>query len=180
MVRFAAALVLLASCLSKPDRVAGGPDADLGTCDMAGCMAAGGSCMDGWCTIDGRRDMGVQCPAGMPCRVTCMRDECDYVLCRDATACDVTCVGDDACSGGVGCERADTCSIRCDGMRACRGLSGFPAIGCGDATCEVMCNGMDACERGISVQSSDSCTAACCDGACENGTGSCMRDDVCN
>jgi hypothetical protein len=89
-------------------------------------------------------------------------------------------MGDDACAGGVGCERANTCSIRCDGMRACRGTMGYPAIGCDDSTCDVTCKGMDSCERGVSTEPGGSCTAACCMGACENGTDDCTRNDVCD
>ncbi len=161
-------------CVSKPDRPGGSLDAPA-LCDESRCGAAGGACMNGACTIEGRAGMHYECPSGMPCRVVCSgSDACDYVLCKDATSCDVICSGDNACRFGVGCDTADTCTIRCSGDDSCQGSQGLPAIGCYSTTCDVRCTGKHSCTNGIAVDPAGMCTAACCNGAdCTGKTDTC-------
>lgn len=191
MLRAVALLSLaLAACFTKPERIDGTPDGMIDgatpdapdNCNMPMCMSAGGKCKEGACEIDGKANMPAMCPDGMPCRVLCDKpDECQYVLCGNASTCDVHCVDANACTRGVDCGESATCTITCSGMGACLGYQSFPSIGCRDSTCSVTCNGNDTCKNGISTDPGGSCVAHCCgNNSCQSGTDACDTDNTCN
>lgn len=117
-------------------------------------MCAGTCASDGFCEIQGDTSGGEEkCPRGKKCRFMCGASECkDGVNCRDAAACDVNCIGEDACQNGVDC---------------------------GMTPCEVVCNGKSACQKGVKAMGGN-CTASCCgENACEDGIEACTRGDAC-
>ncbi len=126
------------------------PDPD--DCDPATCD---GVCApDGFCEIQGDSSgMKKKCPRGVRCRFLCASSQCKAgVDCREAAACEVNCIGTDACQDGVDC---------------------------GMAPCEVVCDGKAACQKGVKAMGS-SCTASCCgEDACQDGIQACTRGNAC-
>jgi hypothetical protein len=151
-------VLALAACFSKPDRVDGAIDAPMMTMpdgaplpdasDPTACNPAlcdGVCASDGFCEIQGDSEAGVEkCPRGKKCRFMCASAQCKGgVDCRDAAACEVSCIGTDACKPGVDCGMTP-CEVICDGESACK--DGIRAMG---NTCTASCCGTDACKGGI-------------------------------
>jgi hypothetical protein len=108
------------------------------------CLAAGGMCVGATCTITVLTSLPVVCPANMPC--------------------DVECVVDGACQGGIDCSAATTCLIDCVANNTC--VSGALR---GSTQTSVLCKGVNTCDNvALSApNSSGSCVAHCCGaGAC--------------
>ncbi|MBA3391483.1 MAG: hypothetical protein H0T89_02510 [Deltaproteobacteria bacterium] len=176
------ASLVLAGCLSKPDRPAVLDAAD-DRCEPVACGAAGGTCIGGVCVIERGTTAFVTCPAAMPCRIACSgKDACKMgASCGAATTCEVRCDGESACvERGVDCGTAATCDVRCFGQAACEHqVSGATAsVECRNAACTVECRGDAACKAGIAV-AGGTCEATCCNGACEGPTGACVVDRTC-
>ena len=173
------AVTAVAGCFSKPDRYEG-VDAGVDLCQPGPCEGAGGRCMNGTCTIEGRPNADVNCPNGMPCQVTCTgRNACRAVRCHDATSCTVDCLGEDTCSG-VSCDSSETCDVQCEGRRSCPGVDPFESVYCVDSQCTVMCSGEGSCARDIAVNPGGMCTVSCCGpDSCRGSETSCSIDNSC-
>jgi hypothetical protein len=123
-----------------------------GTCDGDTCVLA----CPGMVTCM----LGVKCPAGVPCRVTCSGPHsCGIVDCGTAASCAVTCTGDTACakvrSGAV------QTTVTCSGKNACKDTR------CDGDTCTVDCDG-DACKApDIACCAMTSCTVNGSPGTCK-------------
>lgn len=103
-------------------------------CEQA-CL--GGTCdKDGVCQLGGASDGKIVCPAGVPCAVTCNKDEC---------------------KGGVDCTKASACTIKCNGMGSC----GTGSIDCGGSKCDVACNADGSCAGGVHCSAKDECHLHC-------------------
>lgn len=185
MLRLIAVLLTLnatAGCLSKPDREGaatdGGVDARPDTCVVAACEGAGGRCMGGVCTIEGRPNADINCPNGMPCQVTCMmRDTCRSIRCHDATSCSIDCIGENSCDV-ISCDTADSCGVACEGTGSCSGAAEYESVYCVAAPCTVTCEGDDSCRRGIVRTSVAGCLVSCCgEDSCGGGTTTCTVDN---
>ena len=132
------------------------PDGSLADASASSCPEACTRCRgDGTCVIDcgsGECDADVVCPPDRACEVNCVGAqacESGHVDCSAATSCNITCMGEDACDNGVECAGA-SCTVLCDGIAACEDV----LVTCDATACDVTCTGQDACAAGV-----------CCDGA---------------
>lgn len=108
-------------------------------CSEALCdLCDNGTCVL-FCNSGGACAGGVECPAGMPCRVLCN--------------------GVGSCSGGVDCSQATDCTVECGKVDACAG----PVV-CGAGRCEVACTARQTCAAGIDCSDSCACTTDCSGG----------------
>ena len=132
----------------------------------AACVAAcpaGGTCEGGTCVLAcpgiAGCMLGVTCPPGIPCRVSCTGPRsCGTVDCGTASSCRVDCNGDTAC-GKIRGAAAQT-DIVCTGKSACRDTR------CDGDTCTVQCAG-DACKPAdVACCAATSCTVNGAPGKC--------------
>lgn len=120
-----------------------------------------GTCVDGVCVIDCSNaescDGDVDCPANVPCRVTCGNNACTKKInCTQSTSCDIRCTGQAACAGEIQCS-AGACNVTCSGPGACKQRTRC-ANSC---SCDVTCTGAGSCAE----------ESACPGSACRVGSG---------
>ena len=140
----------------------GSPDDPAHAACVAACPA-GGTCEGGTCVLScpgiSTCKSGVKCPAGIPCRVSCVgARSCGPVDCGTASTCRVDCNGDSAC--GRITSAAPATEIVCTGKTACK------EAGCNGDTCTVQCDG-DACKaQEVKCCATTSCTVNGAAGSC--------------
>jgi hypothetical protein len=99
-------------------------DADICTANVTACVAAGGTCVAGVCTISVLTGVDVTCPAGMPCAVLCdTAGVCSgkTIDCSMATKCTVDCGADNTCNGSTFDCQSHPCTLYCRLDNTCNG-----------------------------------------------------------
>lgn len=141
----------------------GAPDDPAHAACVAACPA-GGTCEGGTCVLSCPGiltcKLGVKCPAGIPCRVSCLgARSCGPVDCGTASTCRVDCNGELACASVT--SAAASTEIVCTGKMACKD------VGCNGDTCTVQCDG-DACKaQEVKCCAATSCTVNGAAGTCK-------------
>lgn len=116
---------------------------------MPGCTSqncANGTCIGGVCTIDCSAadscEIGVTCPADLPCRVICGDASCsEKINCTMASSCKVDCVGTQSCLEEIQCPADRACDVTCSGEGSCG-----KKVKCGDScACNITCTGLNSC-----------------------------------
>jgi hypothetical protein len=148
---------------------------DAGTCVAGRCEIA---CTAATC------DAGATCPAGVPCKVTCMaNDSCPGTIkCVGATSCEVICEGDRTCAK-VECDTPGACNVECNGNASCG-----TGVTCRGASCDLTCDRNESCPGAFTCNATGRCKADCdgdraCEGlvVCQAGTCDiqCKRNGTC-
>lgn len=102
------------------------------------------------------------CPRPNVCRIECTdQKKCSSVTCAPGFACEVSCVGEDACEAAtIVCAPLYACSLTCKAKDGCADARFI----CGGGSCTVDCAG-EAC-KGTKLECGvGSCSATCGSGA---------------
>ena len=155
--------------LTATEDASGAPTEDAPTEDAAhaACVAAcpaGGTCEGGTCVLACPGivtcKLGVKCPPGIPCHVTCLGARaCGAVDCGTASSCRVDCNGDAAC--GKIASASPSTEIVCTGKMACKDAR------CDGDTCTVQCDGNACKPMDIKCCATTSCTVNGGPGTCK-------------